>query len=129
MNGIGVVLSFVITAAISVIVAVMAVLNRGISKQQYMRVDEKVLHWIGVRKPANESPSNLGYQSLLLALSDQMLAVGLCYLIAIPLRHCWLWHGSRLDDQMDDTEENDDNTIRRGETVPTSYCRVNFGSS
>ncbi|SCV25908.1 uncharacterized protein FFB14_00800 [Fusarium fujikuroi] len=61
----------------------MAVLNRGIPKQQYMRVDEKVLHWIGVRKPAKESPSNLGYQSLLLALSDQMLAVGLCYLIAI----------------------------------------------
>lgn len=66
----------------------MAVLNRGISKQQYMRVDEKVLHWIGVRKPANESPSNLGYQSLLLALSDQMLAVGLCYLIAMYAQVC-----------------------------------------
>ncbi|KAF5978393.1 hypothetical protein FCOIX_5906 [Fusarium coicis] len=61
----------------------MAVLKRGIPKQQYMQVDEKVLHWIGVRKPANESPRNLGYQSLLLALSDQMLAVGLCYLIAM----------------------------------------------
>ncbi|EXL86102.1 hypothetical protein FOPG_02293 [Fusarium oxysporum f. sp. conglutinans race 2 54008] len=88
MNGIGVVLSFVITAAISVIVAVMAVLKRGIPKQQYMRVDEKVLYWIGVRKPANESPSNLGYQSLLLALSDQMLAVGLCYLIAMYAQVC-----------------------------------------
>jgi hypothetical protein len=73
----------VITAAISVIVAVMAVLKRGIPKQQYMRVDEKVLYWIGVRKPANDSPSNIGYQPLLLALSDQMLAVGLCYLIAM----------------------------------------------
>ncbi|EXL95126.1 hypothetical protein NOF04DRAFT_10730 [Fusarium oxysporum II5] len=88
MNGIGVVLSFVITSAISVIVAVMAVLKRGIPKQQYMRVDEKVLYWIGVRKPANESPSNLGYQSLLLALSDQMLAVGLCYLIAMYAQVC-----------------------------------------
>ncbi|KAH7172298.1 hypothetical protein DER46DRAFT_623055 [Fusarium sp. MPI-SDFR-AT-0072] len=87
MNGIGV-LSFVITAANSVIVAVMAVLKRGIPKQQYMRVDEKVLYWIGVREPANESPSNLGYQSLLLALSDQMLAVGLCYLIAIYAQVC-----------------------------------------
>ncbi|KAF5687948.1 hypothetical protein FCIRC_2147 [Fusarium circinatum] len=66
----------------------MAVLKRGIPKQQYMRVDEKVLHWIGVRKPANESPSNLGYQSLLLALSDQMLAVGLCYLIAMYAQVC-----------------------------------------
>ncbi|KAF4970199.1 hypothetical protein FSARC_2716 [Fusarium sarcochroum] len=61
----------------------MAVVKRGIPKQQYMRVDEKVLYWIGVRKPATDSPSNLGYQSLLLALSDQMLAVGLCYLIAM----------------------------------------------
>ncbi|SPJ72988.1 uncharacterized protein FTOL_02717 [Fusarium torulosum] len=83
MNGIGVVLSFVITAAISVIVAIMAVLKRAIPKQQYLRLDEKVLYWIGVRRPASDSPSNLGYQSLLLALSDQMLAVGLCYLIAI----------------------------------------------
>jgi hypothetical protein len=66
----------------------MAVLKRGIPKQQYMQVDEKVLHWIGVRKPANESPSNLGYQSLLLALSDQMLAVGLCYLIAMYAQVC-----------------------------------------
>ncbi|KAI7768685.1 hypothetical protein LZL87_000232 [Fusarium oxysporum] len=66
----------------------MAVLKRGIPKQQYMRVDEKVLYWIGVREPANESPSNLGYQSLLLALSDQMLAVGLCYLIAIYAQVC-----------------------------------------
>jgi len=66
----------------------MAVLKRGIPKQQDMRVDEKVLYWIGVRKPANESPSNLGYQSLLLALSDQMLAVGLCYLIAMYAQVC-----------------------------------------
>ncbi|RBR06937.1 uncharacterized protein FIESC28_10880 [Fusarium coffeatum] len=88
MNGIGVVLSFVITAAISVIVAIMAVLKRGIPKQQYMRVDEKILHWVGVRKPASDAPSNLGYQSLLLALSDQMLAVGLCYLIAMYAQVC-----------------------------------------
>ncbi|KAF0644226.1 hypothetical protein FPSE5266_04797 [Fusarium pseudograminearum] len=88
MNGIGVVLSFVITAAISVFVAIMAVVKRGIPKQQYMRVDEKVLYWIGVRKPASDAPSNLGYQSLLLALSDQMLAVGLCYLIATYVQVC-----------------------------------------
>ncbi|KAF5232737.1 hypothetical protein FAUST_8574 [Fusarium austroamericanum] len=88
MNGIGVVLSFVITAAISVFVAIMAVAKRGIPKQQYMRVDEKVLYWIGVRKPASDAPSNLGYQSLLLALSDQMLAVGLCYLIATYVQVC-----------------------------------------
>ncbi|KAH6978351.1 hypothetical protein EDB82DRAFT_504422 [Fusarium venenatum] len=88
MNGIGVILSFVITAAISVFVAIMAVVKRGIPKQQYMRVDEKVLYWIGVRKPASDAPSNLGYQSLLLALSDQMLAVGLCYLIAMYVQVC-----------------------------------------
>ncbi|KAH7251982.1 hypothetical protein BKA59DRAFT_525338 [Fusarium tricinctum] len=88
MNGIGVVLSFVITAAISVIVAIMAVIKRAIPKQQYLRLDEKVLYWIGVRRPASDSPSNLGYQSLLLALSDQMLAVGLCYLIAMYAQVC-----------------------------------------
>ncbi|KAL6924867.1 hypothetical protein FSHL1_002115 [Fusarium sambucinum] len=66
----------------------MAVVKRGIPKQQYMRVDEKVLYWIGVRKPASDAPSNLGYQSLLLALSDQMLAVGLCYLIAMYVQVC-----------------------------------------
>ncbi|RGP62734.1 hypothetical protein FLONG3_10137 [Fusarium longipes] len=88
MNGIGVVLSFVITAAISVFVAIMAVVKRGIPKQQYMRVDEKVLYWIGIRKPASDAPSNLGYQSLLLALSDQMLAIGLCYLIAMYAQVC-----------------------------------------
>ncbi|KAH7267174.1 uncharacterized protein BKA55DRAFT_589631 [Fusarium redolens] len=66
----------------------MAVLKRGIPKQQYMRVDEEVLYWIGVRKPANDSPSNIGYQPLLLALSDQMLAVGLCYLIAMYAQVC-----------------------------------------
>ncbi|CAG1971364.1 unnamed protein product [Fusarium graminearum] len=88
MNGIGVVLSFVITAAISVFVAIMAVVKRGIPKQQYMRVDEKVLYWIGARKPASDAPSNLGYQSLLLALSDQMLAVCLCYLIATYVQVC-----------------------------------------
>ncbi|KAI6766523.1 hypothetical protein HG531_011745 [Fusarium graminearum] len=88
MNGIGVVLSFVITAAISVLVAIMAVVKRGIPKQQYMRVDEKVLYWIGARKPASDAPSNLGYQSLLLALSDQMLAVCLCYLIATYVQVC-----------------------------------------
>lgn len=83
-----VVLSFVITAAISVFVAILAVVKRGIPKEQYMRVDEKVLYWIGVRKPARDAPSNLGYQSLLLALSDQMLAVGLCYLIAMYAQVC-----------------------------------------
>ncbi|GKT97972.1 hypothetical protein FLAG1_00026 [Fusarium langsethiae] len=88
MNGIGVILSFVITAAISVFVAIMAVVKRGIPKQQYMRVDEKVLYWIGVRKSASDAPSNLGYQSLLLSLSDQMLAVGLCYLIAMYVQIC-----------------------------------------
>ncbi|KAM0364763.1 hypothetical protein ACHAPK_010355, partial [Fusarium culmorum] len=66
----------------------MAVVKRGIPKQQYMRFDEKVLYWIGVRKPASDAPSNLGYQSLLLALSDQMLAVGLCYLIATYVQVC-----------------------------------------
>jgi hypothetical protein len=66
----------------------MAVVKRGIPKQQYRRVDEKVLYWIGVRKPASDAPSNLGYQSLLLALSDQMLAVGLCYLIAMYAQIC-----------------------------------------
>jgi hypothetical protein len=66
----------------------MAVVKRGIPKQQYMRVDEKVLYWIGVRKPASDAPSNLGYQSLLLALSDQMLAIGLCYLIAMYAQVC-----------------------------------------
>ncbi|KAL9571322.1 hypothetical protein ACKAV7_004660 [Fusarium commune] len=34
---------------------------------------------------------------------------------ARPPRHCWLWHKGRLNDQMDDIKENDDNRTRRGE--------------
>ncbi|KAF5021422.1 hypothetical protein F66182_6547 [Fusarium sp. NRRL 66182] len=96
MNGIGVVLSFVITAGLSVLVAVTAVVKRGIPKQQYMHIDEKVLYWIGVRKPAQETPHNLGYQAFLLALSDQMLAIGLCYLVAIK---------ADFEDYMEQSEE------------------------
>lgn len=41
----------------------MAVIKRAIPKQQYLRLDEKVLYWIGVRRPASDSPSLLVLKS------------------------------------------------------------------
>ncbi|KAM0434448.1 hypothetical protein ACHAPT_003544 [Fusarium lateritium] len=92
MHGIGVIIAFVVTAALALLVALTAIIRGGIPNYYYMWLDEKLLSKLSPRltKPPKVTPDNLGYQTFLLSLSDQILLTGIAYTVTMYIQVCGL---------------------------------------
>ncbi|KPM38311.1 hypothetical protein AK830_g8216 [Neonectria ditissima] len=92
--GIGVILSFVLTAFISMLVMIFAYVNRGLPDQQYVRLDVTILSRIDSCFKRNKVSRRIQtddvttYQVVLLAISDQFVVTGTGILLALFSQMC-----------------------------------------
>ncbi|KAK1763125.1 hypothetical protein QBC33DRAFT_250100 [Phialemonium atrogriseum] len=91
--GIGVILSFILTAFAAVSTLALAFVNHGIPEEQYNCVDQKIISrldsWLGhTTRALKKGPRKTVYQTFILALSDQTLVIGIALLITIYAQIC-----------------------------------------